>query len=140
MSNKNIDKATQAELDKKAQQLLEEKESEARMRTYQGPLAKIIVVLLCVWAAFQVYFTTIGVISAINLRAMHCIFLLLFTFLLFPTFKKEKRVRKLPPLWDIFLILVGVGSFGYLILNYERIAMTGGRIDPHEVVIAGQRF
>ena len=29
MSNKNIDKATQAELDKKAQQLLEEKESEA---------------------------------------------------------------------------------------------------------------
>ena len=71
MSNKNIDKATQAELDKKAQQLLEEKESEARMRTYQGPLAKIIVVLLCVWAAFQVYFTTIGVISAINLRAMH---------------------------------------------------------------------
>ena len=132
-----MDKAAQAALDKKAQQLLEEKESEARMRTYQGPLAKMIVVLLCVWAAFQVYFTTIGVISAINLRAMHCIFLLLFTFLLFPTFKKEKRVRRLPPLWDIVLILLGVGSFGYLILNYERIAMTGGRIDPHEVVIAG---
>ena len=137
MSNNKMDKAAQAALDKKAQQLLEEKESEARMRTYQGPLAKIIVVLLCVWAAFQVYFTTIGVISAINLRAMHCIFLLLFTFLLFPTFKKEKRVRRLPPLWDIVLILLGVGSFGYLILNYERIAMTGGRIDPHEVVIAG---
>ena len=137
MSNNKMDKAAQAALDKKAQQLLEEKESEARMRTYQGPLAKMIVVLLCVWAAFQVYFTTIGVISAINLRAMHCIFLLLFTFLLFPTFKKEKRVRRLPPLWDIVLILLGVGSFGYLILNYERIAMTGGRIDPHEVVIAG---
>ena len=137
MSNNKMDKAAKAALDKKAQQLLEEKESEARMRTYQGPLAKMIVVLLCVWAAFQVYFTTIGVISAINLRAMHCIFLLLFTFLLFPTFKKEKRVRRLPPLWDIVLILLGVGSFGYLILNYERIAMTGGRIDPHEVVIAG---
>ena len=41
-------KITQAELDKKAQQLLEEKESEARMRTYQGPLAKIIIFLLCV--------------------------------------------------------------------------------------------
>ena len=83
--------ATQADLDKKAQELLEEQESEARMRTYQGPLNKIIVALLCIWAAFQVYFTTIGVISAINLRAMHCIFLLLFTFLLFPTYKKEKR-------------------------------------------------
>ena len=60
MSDKKMDKAAQAALDKKAQQLVEEKESEARMRTYQGPLAKIIVVLLCVWAAFQVYFTTIG--------------------------------------------------------------------------------
>lgn len=137
MDENKIDKATQAELDKKTQQLLEEKESEARMRTYQGPLAKLIVILLCVWAGFQVYFTTIGVISAINLRAMHCIFLLLFTFLLFPTFKKEERVRKLPPLWDIALIILGVGSFGYLILNYERIAMTGGRIDTHEVIIAG---
>lgn len=122
---------------RKAQQLLEEKEAEARMRTYQGPMAKLIVFLLCVWAAFQVYFTTVGVISAINLRAMHCIFLLLFTFLLFPTYKKEKRVRRLPPLWDMAFIIAGLGSFGYLILNYERIAMTGGRIDAHEVVIAG---
>lgn len=129
--------ATRAELDKKAQELLEEQESEARMRTYQGPLAKIIIALLCIWAAFQIYFTTIGVISAINLRAMHCIFLLLFTFLLFPSYKKEKRLRSLPPVWDILLIFLSVGSFGYLILNYERIAMTGGRIDTHEILIAG---
>ena len=39
-------KITQAELDKKAQQLLEEKESEARMRTYQGPLANLFVVCM----------------------------------------------------------------------------------------------
>ena len=44
MSNNKMDKEAQVALDKKAQQLLEEKESEARMRTYQGPLAKIIVV------------------------------------------------------------------------------------------------
>ncbi len=129
--------ASQELLDKKAQALLEEKESEARMRTYQGPLSKLIIVLLCVWAAFQVYFTTLGAISAINLRAVHCIFLLLFTFLLFPTYKKEKRVRSLPPLWDILLIVVGVGSFTYLILNFPRIAMTGGRIDDFEVAVAG---
>ena len=77
------EKASQPEnLDAKAQQLLEEKESEARMRTYTGPMAKILVLLLCVWTAFQLYFTTLGAISTINLRAVHCIFLLLFTFLL----------------------------------------------------------
>lgn len=124
-------------LDKKAQELLEEKDADARMRTYKGPLAKIIVVLLCVWAAFQVYFTTLGAISAINLRAVHCIFLLLFTFLLFPTYKKEKRTRTLPPIWDIGCIVASIGTFTYLILEYPRIAMTGGRIDNSEVVIAG---
>ncbi len=126
----------QKELDKKAQELLEEKEADSRMRTYIGPLSKVLVVLLCIWTVFQLYFTTLGAISAINLRAFHCIFLLLFTFLLFPTYKKEKRVRKLPPVWDILLILLGTGSFGYLIMNFTRIAQTGGRVDSFEVGIA----
>ena len=51
------EKLAQEALDKKAQELLEEKDSDARMRTYKGPLAKIIVVLLCLWAAFQIYYT-----------------------------------------------------------------------------------
>ena len=127
---------TQAELDKKAQALLEEKEADSRMRTYIGPMSKILVVLLCIWTVFQLYFTTIGAISAINLRAFHCIFLLLFTFLLFPTYKKEKRVRKLPPVWDMLLILLGMGSFGYLIANFTRIAQTGGRVNSFEVGVA----
>ena len=126
----------QKELDKKAQELLEEKEADSRMRTYVGPLSKVLVALLCIWTVFQLYFTTLGAISAINLRAFHCIFLLLFTFLLFPTYKKEKRVRKLPPVWDILLILLGTGSFGYLIMNFTRIAQTGGRVDSFEVGIA----
>ena len=83
------------ELDAKAQKILEEKEADSRMRTYTGPLGRAVAVLLCVWTAFQLYFTTIGAISAVNLRAIHCIFLLVFTFLLFPTFKKEKRKRYL---------------------------------------------
>ena len=130
------EKQLQKELDEKARELLEEKEADSRMRTYIGPMSQILVVLLCVWTVFQLYFTTLGAISAINLRAFHCIFLLLFTFLLFPTYKKEKRVWKLPPVWDMLLILLGTGSFGYLIMNFTRIAQTGGRVDSFEVGIA----
>lgn len=65
---------TKAELDRKAQKMLEDKDADSRMRIYEGPLGKAIVVLLCVWTAFQLYFTTVGAISAINLRAIHCIF------------------------------------------------------------------
>ena len=67
------------------------------MRTYTGQLGRAVAVLLCVWTAFQLYFTTIGAISAVNLRAINCIFLLVFTFLLFPTFKKEKRKESFRP-------------------------------------------
>lgn len=127
---------TKAELDKKAQKMLEDKDADSRMRTYSGPLGKAIVVLLCVWTAFQLYFTTVGAISAINLRAIHTIFLLVFTFLLFPTYKKERRKRKAPPVWDWLFIAGSVGSFLYLIFNYTRIAQTGGRISNLEIGIA----
>ena len=61
--------------ERKAQELLEENDADSRMRIYTGITEKLIVVLLCVWTAFQLYFTTLGAISAINLRAFHCIFL-----------------------------------------------------------------
>ena len=122
--------------EKKAQELLEEKEADSRMRNYSGPMGKCIVLLLCVWTAFQLYFTTVGAISAINLRAIHSIFLLVFTFLLFPTCRKEKRNRTMPPFWDIAFIIASAGSFLYLILNYTRIAQTGGRISDMETGIA----
>lgn len=123
--------------EQKAQELLEENDADSRMRIYSGLADKLIVVLLCVWTAFQLYFTTVGAISAINLRAFHCIFLLVFTFLLFPTYKKEKRRRAFPPIWDFAFIGISVGSFLYLVLNYTRIAQTGGRVSDMELAIAG---
>lgn len=81
---------TKAELDRKARKMLEDKDADSRMRIYDGPLGKAIVVLLCLWTAFQLYFTTIGAISAINLRAIHCIFLLVFTFLYFLRIRRRK--------------------------------------------------
>lgn len=77
------------ELDAKAQKILEEKEADSRMRTYTGPLGRAVAVLLCVWTAFQLYFTTIGAISAVNLRAIHCIFLLVLHFYYFRRLKRK---------------------------------------------------
>ena len=121
----------------KAQELLEEREADFRMRVYTGPMNRLLIILLCVWTCFQLYFTTWGAISAINLRAFHCMFLLLFTFLLFPAYRREKRKRSLPPLFDIALIAISSGSLFYLIVNYPRIAQQGGRVTSFELVIAG---
>lgn len=135
--NKELSQRELEEANAKAQQLLEEKEAESRTRIYTGVSGTLLTVLLCLWAVFQLYYTTVGVISAINLRAFHCIFLLSFTFLLYPTYKKERRMRKLPPVWDVLLIALTIATFGYLILNYTRIAQSGGRLTDMELVIAG---
>ena len=126
-----------AGLEETAQRLLEEKEAESRVRTYTGPMGNVITVLLCIWTIIQLYYSTVGLISATNLRAIHTIFLLAFTFLLYPTYKKERRIRKLPPAWDIALVVMSVAVFGYLILNFDRIAQNGGRVNQMELVIAG---
>lgn len=120
----------------KAQALLEENEAESRLRTYPGFMGRIIAVLLVLWTGFQLYYTTLGAISAVNLRAFHCIFLLLFTFLLFPAYRREKRIRTLPSLWDMALIAVSTGSLLYLVMNYTRIAQQGGRVTSFELGIA----
>ncbi len=123
-------------LEKKARILLEEKDADAKTRTYSGPMASLLTVLLCCWAVFQLYYTTFGIISAVNLRAIHCFFLLLFTFLLYPTYRSERRRRSFPPMWDVALIVLAGMTFGYLILNYTRIAQNGGRVTQFELVVA----
>lgn len=109
----------------------------ARTRTYTGPMGKAVALLLCLWTVFQLYYSTAGPISAINLRAIHCIFLLVFTFLLYPARTKEKTVRRLPPVWDLLLSALSILTFGYLILNYARVARTGGRVSQLDLLIAG---
>ena len=123
-------------MDEKAQQLLEETDADARMRDYKGTWEKIIVALLVAWAGFQLYFSTIGIISAMNLRAFHCMFLLIFTFLLFPMTKKEKRKKTKPSPIDLVLILLTIATFGYLIANYTRIVRGGGFLTSTELIVA----
>ncbi|MBR1418631.1 MAG: TRAP transporter permease, partial [Synergistaceae bacterium] len=104
---------------------------------YSGKFNICVKFLLCAWAVFQLNYSTIGVISAVNLRAFHCIFLLCFTFILFPAYKGERRDKKFINLIDLVLIILTCFVFGYLILNYTRIAQNGGRLTSFELILAG---
>ncbi|MFA7671256.1 MAG: TRAP transporter permease [Sphaerochaetaceae bacterium] len=120
----------------RAQELLEEKESDGRLRQYKGALNTFITILFLVWAAFQLYANTIGVIDAMALRTWHLFFLLIFTFLLFPTFAKEKRQVKVPPVWDWVLIALTLFTFFYLLRNYISVARRGGYLNSFDLWIA----
>lgn len=107
------------------------------MRTYTGKTNTAITVLMMLWVVFQLWFTTFGIISAVSLRAIHCMFLLLFTFLLYPadTSRKNETVSR-PKVTDIILIAVSFAAFGYLVFKYTDVARSGGRIDTFQMCIA----
>jgi TRAP transporter 4TM/12TM fusion protein len=126
--------ATTEEL--KAQALLEEKEPDGKLRVYKGFLGSFVTILFLIWAAFQIYTNTFGVIDAIKLRAAHLLFLLVFTFLLFPTFKQERLSRTLPPFWDIALVVISLLVFGYILINYPQVAKRGGYLNKTDLFFA----
>jgi TRAP transporter 4TM/12TM fusion protein len=120
----------------KAQALLGEKEPDSKLRAYTGPLGHIVTILFLVWAAFQIYANTLGIVDAMALRTWHLFFLLGFTFLLFPTYRKEKRSRALPPIWDMVLLGLTIFTFAYLLRNYTVIAKRGGYSLSTDLVMA----
>ena len=106
------------------------------MRTYTGKTKIMITVLMVLWVAFQLWFSTFGIISSVNLRAFHSLFLLLFTFLLYPSRRGQQEELTRPHVMDIILIAVVFLAFGYLIIKYTEIARAGGRIDTFQMIIA----
>ena len=106
------------------------------MRTYTGKTKILIMALMVLWVVFQLWFCTFGIISSVNLRAFHCMFLLLFAFLLYPSSKKQETELSRPKVVDIILIAIAVIAFGYLIARYTEFARTGGRIDTLQMFIA----
>ena len=123
---------SQAELDNKAQKLVEEKDADSRLRVYVGPMEKILVGVLLIWAVFQVWANMFGTLGAVKLRTAHIMFLLPLAFTLYPTFKKERRRRKIMPVWDIALIAAAILSYGYLFMRYDAVAKTG-RLNPTDI-------
>ena len=121
-------------LEDKAQKLVEEKDSESRTRVYTGPMEKAITIVLLVWALFQIWANTFGTLGAVKLRTAHILFLLPLTFVLYPTFKKERRRRTRMPWWDVVWVAAAIASYGYLFLRYDAIARTG-RLTQTEVYV-----
>ena len=104
------------------------------MRTYSKKANTVITTLAVVWVLFQLWFSTFGIITAINLRAVHCLFLLLFAFLLYPAQKSLGNDR--PSVLDYLLIALSFAAFGYLIVKYTQVARLGGRIDSFQMCVA----
>lgn len=119
-----------------AQTLVEEKDSESRTRMFSGPWANIVSALALAFSLFQLTASTFWTLDAITLRAVHILFLLTLSFLLYPALRREQRQRRAPTLYDALCICAGLFSFGYLVLNYTNITLRGGWFEPADYAVA----
>ena len=113
------------EIEEKAQQLMEEADSDSRTRIYVGVMDWILTVVLVCFAVFQVWANLKGTLGAVKLRAAHVMILLPLAFILYPTFRKERRRRRWMPVWDILLSAAAVFCFAYILRRYDALARTG---------------
>ncbi|XKG62363.1 TRAP transporter permease [Mesobacillus maritimus] len=107
-------------------EIVEKVDSEFRVRTYIGKMAKFLTAIAVIWSIFQIFAAGSGVFDAITLRAWHMMFLLVVTFLLYPATKNGKRTLKFPPIFDVICILLSIASTGYLLYSYQTIVLRGG--------------
>ena len=122
------------EVEEKAQQLMEETDSDSRTRTYTGVMDGIITVILVGFAVFQLWANLTGTLGAVKLRSAHVMILLPLAFLLYPTTKRERRTCKWMPVWDVFLSIAAVFCFAYILRRYDALARTG-RLNSTDVWI-----
>ncbi|MFB5663250.1 TRAP transporter permease [Alteribacillus sp. HJP-4] len=101
---------------------LERLSEEGLTRNYRGPMTLLITGITIFWALFLMYFNSIGSMESILLRAWNLGFLLVLAFLLFPARKKDKKVRKLPTIWDMACIAGAISSVAYFLSIYEKFA------------------
>ena len=113
------------ELEEKAQHLMEETDSDSRTRTYVGVMDGILTAVLVCFAIFQVWANLTGTLGAVKLRAAHVMVLLPLAFLLYPTYRKERRTRSWMPAWDVLLSAAAIFCFAYILRRYDSLARTG---------------
>ena len=86
---------------------------------YIGLMAKIVLGIAVVWTIFQLYMSSYGIMDAIKFRAWHLGFLLLLSFILYPTNKIREGQRKRPSILDFACIALTFVSIGYFLITYD---------------------
>lgn len=97
-----------------------------KSREYIGPMLKIITVISITWALFQFYYSSIGIMSAIESRAWYFGFLTILIFILYPATNYSKKVRKIPSIFDLLWILITLLSVGYFLITFDTFITSGG--------------
>ncbi len=107
-----------------AEEVLQKFDKESNKREMSGLWGYIINGICVLFAAFQLYTATFGILDAHLQRAIHLAFGFLLIFLLYPT-RKSWSKTKMNPL-DVLFAIVGACSAMYIVVNYNELVLRAG--------------
>ena len=107
-----------------AEEVLQKFDKESNKREMSGLWGYIINGICILFAAFQLYTATFGILDAHLQRAIHLAFGFLLIFLLYPT-RQSWSKTKMNPI-DVVFAIVGACSAMYIVVNYSELVLRAG--------------
>jgi len=135
---KNV-KVENKEID--VQKLMEQYDSESRVRKPLGLMAIIISIIAIFFSVFQFYTGGFGLLLGLKQRAIHLAFGLCLTFLIYPVSSKKiiskTKDKDKIPFYDIILAIMGIGVSLYLIIFYNDMVVRSGLPTNLDLIMGG---
>lgn len=117
-----------------AEEVLQKFDKESNKREMSGLWGYIINGICVLFAAFQLYTATFGILDAHLQRAIHLTFGFLLIFLLYPT-RQSWSKTKMNPL-DVLFALAGACSAMYIVYNYNELVLRAGMNTETDFIVA----
>ena len=118
------------------QKLMEEYDSESRIRRPIGIAAIIISIIAISFSAFHFYTGGFGLLLGLKQRAIHLAFASCLIFLIYPGTKKGFDVNKTKiPLYDVFLAILSIMICSYVVIFFKEIAIRVGLPSTMDLVV-----
>jgi len=118
------------------------KDADLGGREPEGMMGTFLAVVMAAWSIFQLWYAsplpfTFGVLifNDTEARAIHLAFAVFLAFMAFPAFKNSSR--KVVPLADWILALIGAFCAAYLFLFYKELALRPGSPTRMDIVAGG---
>lgn len=116
-----------------AEEVLQKYDKESNKRSMTGMWDYIIKGICIVFAIFQLYTATFGVLDAHLQRAVHLAFGFVLIFLLYPARASWSR-KSMHPL-DILFAVVSATSALYIVVNYQELVLRAGMNNETDFVV-----
>ncbi len=123
------------------QKLMEQYDSESRIRKPLGIMAIIISSVAILMSIFHFYTGGFGLLLGLKQRAIHLAFTLCLIFLIYPASSKKfiskDKDRDKIPFYDIILSVLGVGVCLYLVIFYKELVVRSGLPITLDLIMGG---